>query len=80
MGGEKAEEFGTVKVRVWDEGSRGSIIVKDGSFVCMCWEGSRGNQKVEVAVEQGDQQKKQCAGGGQKRQGGGLNELLLSKS
>lgn len=52
-----------------DEGSRESVIVNDGSFVCMCWEGSRGNQKVEDAVEQGDQQKKQGSGGQQKGQG-----------
>lgn len=47
---------------MWDDGSTGGVIVNGESFLCMCWEGSRGNKKVEVAVEMGDKQKRQHSG------------------
>lgn len=29
-------------------------VLNDGSFACMCWEGARGNNKIEVTVGKGD--------------------------
>ena len=48
--------------------SKGYVIVKDGSFVCLCGEGSRGSCKVEVAVERGAKQKRHGPGRRQKGQ------------
>lgn len=37
-----------------DEGSKETGVLNDGSFACMCWEGARGNNKIEVTVGKGD--------------------------
>lgn len=54
MGDEKVENIGDLKMSVWDVGLEESVVVNDGSLVCVFWERFSGNKEVKVLVERGD--------------------------